>query len=347
MKDDFLASTTHELRTPLHGIMGITESLADGTLGPVNEEQKENLELVRSCADQLNGLVGEILDFSKIRAGKVDLILERFSLADVIGSVVSLLRMHAETKGIAVTLDTGALPPVSADKNRVRQVLLNLVGNAIKYTEHGSVAVKAETGESGTVRVTVSDTGPGISTADMARIWRPFDRGGDADTRGTGGTGLGLAIAREIVEMHGGSIDAQSKPGEGSTFSFVLPVEPDVTAIAKFRSLRTEVSEYRGVGLKSVPGSLSPAPDETPGEHGIDHGVRVKSSTASILAVDDDPVNLKVLENLCRVAGYSLTTASNGPEALEFTHRPGIRPHTPGPYAAGHERIRFMQQDPL
>ncbi|HPN14213.1 MAG TPA: ATP-binding protein [Spirochaetota bacterium] len=318
MKNDFLATTTHELRTPLHGIMGITESIADGTLGPVNEEQKENLELVKSCADQLNGLVGEILDFSKIRAGKVDLILERFSPGDVIGSVVSLLRMHAESKGIGITLDAGALPHVSADKNRIRQVLLNLVGNAVKYTERGAVTVKAEPEGARAIRVTVSDTGPGISPKDMGRIWSPFDRGGDADTRGTSGTGLGLAIAKEIVELHGGSIDAQSKPGEGSTFSFVLPVEPDITAIAKFPSVRTGVPEYREVEIKSVPGSLSPSPDEGAGEPEIEPGVRVKSSTASILAVDDDPVNLKVLENLCRVAGYRLITAPNGPEALQL-----------------------------
>ena len=310
MKDDFLATTTHELRTPLHGIMGITESLADGTLGPVNPEQKENLDLVRNSAAQLNGLVSEILDFSKIRAGKVDLIIERFYPGDVIGSVVSLLRTQAHSKGLHLDMDSGTLPTVAADKNRVRQVLLNLVGNAIKYTEQGTVTVKAETEGARAIRVTVSDTGPGISPEDMGRIWSPFDRGGDVDSRRAGGTGLGLAIAREIVEMHGGSIRAESEPGKGSSFSFVLPLEPDITAIAKHRA---EVPEYREVTVKSVPGSLPVSSDEDMPEH---PGVRATHTTASLLAVDDDPVNLKVLENLCRMAGYTLTTASTGPEAL-------------------------------
>jgi two-component system, sensor histidine kinase ChiS len=314
MKDDFLATTTHELRTPLHGIMGITDSLADGTLGPVNPEQKENLDLVRNSASQLNGLVSEILDFSKIRSGKVDLIIERFSLGDVIGSVVSLLRNQAHDKGIHIAMDTGTLPPVSADKNRVRQVLMNLVGNAIKFTEQGAVTVKAETEGARAIRVTVSDTGPGISPVDLGRIWSPFDRGGDVDSRMAGGTGLGLAIAKEIVEMHGGSIQADSAPGKGSSFSFVLPLEPDVTAIDKYRAHRAEVPEYIDVTLKSVPGTLTAAPEVHAGEP----GVRITHSTASILAVDDDPVNLKVIENLCRMAGYTLSTASTGPEVLKI-----------------------------
>jgi two-component system, sensor histidine kinase ChiS len=314
MKDDFLATTTHELRTPLHGIMGITESLADGTLGPINQEQKENLELVRSSAAQLNGLVSEILDFSKIRAGKVDLIIERFSPGDVISSAVSLLKKQAQDKGLELDLVIGTLPPLAADKNRLRQVLLNLLGNAIKYTEAGSILVKAEPEGVRAIRVTVSDTGPGISPEDMGRIWSPFDRGGDVDSRRAGGTGLGLAIAKEIVERHGGSISVDSAPGKGSSFSFVLPLEPDVMAIAKQQTGVTGVSEYREVLIKSVPGTLPAAPVKDAPEP----GVRVTHTTARILAVDDDQVNLKVLENLCRMAGYTLTTVATGAEALKL-----------------------------
>ena len=226
MKDDFLATTSHELRTPLHGIMGLTETLVDGSLGPVNEAQKENLDIIRSGASHLNSMVGEILDFSKLRAGKADLILEWTRVEEIAATVASLMGPSAAQKGIGISVEGKNAPEINADRNRLRQVIINLVGNAVKFTEKGSVTVTVEPGDRGGVRVTVRDEGPGIDAKDLQRIWNPFVQAEDPDTRSAGGTGLGLPITKYLVELHGGTIRAVSEKGKGSVFIFELPATP-------------------------------------------------------------------------------------------------------------------------
>ncbi|MBP7737515.1 MAG: sensor histidine kinase [Spirochaetes bacterium] len=232
MKDDFLATTTHELRTPLHGIMGIAESMETGALGDLNARQKENLELIRSSAMRLNGLVNSILDFSKLRAGKADLFLEEVSIGDLVSSALSLLKPSAQEKGLELRSEIGDLPMIKADRNRLYQIIFNLAGNAIKFTDTGSVVVKATTGD-GHARVCVTDTGPGIAPEDLGRIWSPFTQAESAETRHTVGTGLGLAITKYLVELHGGRIWAESEPGKGSVFCFELPLEPPAAGIER------------------------------------------------------------------------------------------------------------------
>ncbi|TFH62053.1 MAG: response regulator, partial [Gemmatimonadales bacterium] len=303
MKDDFLATTSHELRTPLHGIIGLTESLEEGTLGEVNDTQRESLELIRGSAERLNGLVSSILDFSKLRAGKADLIIEEMDMGDAVKSVVSLMKPAAKDRPLEFVTDLAPLPAIWADRNRVYQVLLNLVGNAIKFSPEGTITLRTSGGD-GMVRVEVADTGPGIEKGDLERIWTPFVQAEEPDTRKTGGTGLGLAISKQLVELHGGRIWVESEKGKGSSFIFELPIEARVTGIVRERP--------------GAPESPIPAQAESELTAALK---KTRHTSAVILAVDDDFVNLKILEHLCTSAGYRLITATSGPAGLEIIEK--------------------------
>ncbi|OHD69603.1 MAG: hypothetical protein A2W19_00940 [Spirochaetes bacterium RBG_16_49_21] len=312
LKDDFLATTTHELRTPLHGIMGLAENLASGSFGGLNSQQTENLSLIMTSAERLNNLVSSMLDFSKIRAGKVDLLIEELSLPDLITSVISLLKKTAEDKGITCTIDCASLPKIKADRNRVYQVLVNLIGNAIKFTLRGNITVCASLADNDAVRVAISDTGVGIDRESLGRIWKPFVQAEDPDTRSAGGSGLGLAITKHLVEMHGGRIWAESEKGKGSTFAFELPLNAKSVSIKKTRLLDPEELYHVSVSVLPAASSTGPAPERP---------IKTKYPSATLLAVDDDLINMKVLENICRSAGYNLLTAATGPEALTLIER--------------------------
>jgi len=325
MKDDFLSTTTHELRTPLHGIMGIAESLVDGSLGDMTMRQKESLDLIRLSAGRLNGLVTSILDFSKLRAGRADLFIDDVALGEVITSVISLLEASAKGKAIEFRTDIGPLPKIRADRNRIYQVLINLVGNAVKFTERGTVTVRASLAGTDTVRVEVEDTGPGIAPEDLAGLWNPFTRGGDADTRRAGGTGLGLAITKNLVELHGGTIRVQSEPGKGSVFIFEIPVKARMAGIDRAKAPQydlylpdTAVPAPAADTSAAAETVEAPVEDEETGNEEWTEPVAARRDAPVILAVDDDPVNLKVIENLCRPRGYLLFTAEDGPSALRM-----------------------------
>ncbi len=310
MKDDFLATTTHELRTPLHGIIGIAESLSDGSMGGTNARQKENLDLIISSASRLNDLVTSILDFSKLRAGRADLYIEELSLGDIINSAVSLMQPVAREKNIALTAEIGEVPRIKADRNRTYQVMLNLLGNAIKFTERGSITVKAGAADKGGVRVSVADTGIGIGDEDMARIWSPFTQAEAAEKRTADGTGLGLAITKHLVELHGGAIWAESEKGTGSVFTFELPSEPPGAGIT-----------MKTYGGRAVAGDVSGLQAAKPDAIEFNITVNPSVAKATILAVDDDPVGLKILENLCSSCGHRLITTATGPAALDIIER--------------------------
>ncbi len=319
MKDDFLATTSHEFRTPLHGIIGLSESIADGSLGPVNEEQLESIGLIRQSASQLNRLVSDILDFSRLNAGRADLLIREMDLGSAIKTVISLIRPTVRDIEVRITDVIEDIPKIRADPDRVRQILMNLVGNAVKFTDRGTVTVRARRHGDDMVAVTVEDTGPGISGKDMERIFSPFERAADPDTQKAGGAGLGLAISKRLVELHGGTVTAESRIGEGSAFTFTLPVRPVIRGIEKTSSAEFPM---RG-GMSETALMQGLAENEFP-DPGIFQEIMPARSQAVILAVDDDPVNLKVLGALCARAGHKIVTAADGPEALQKIQDTGI-----------------------
>jgi len=223
-KSQFLANMSHELRTPLNAILGYTELMADGAYGEPSEKMVGILQRLEANGKHLLGLINDVLDLSKIEAGQLELELSDYSIQDVAQTVRSTLEPLAADKKLAFKVEVAPqLPSGHGDGRRLTQVLINLVGNAIKFTDAGEVVIKAEA-NNGAFHVSVRDTGPGISAADQAKLFQEFQQADNAITRKKGGTGLGLAISKRIIEMHGGKIWVESQPGQGSTFTFTLPV---------------------------------------------------------------------------------------------------------------------------
>jgi signal transduction histidine kinase len=223
-KSQFLANMSHELRTPLNAILGYTELLTDGIYGELPEKQRGVLDRVQANGRHLLGLINDVLDLSKIEAGQLKLALEDYAMPSVVQSVVAATESLAAAKGLKlVTSVVNGLPPGRGDERRLAQVLLNLVGNAIKFTEQGSVEIRAAT-HAGHFELAVADTGPGISPEDQLLIFEEFQQVDNTSTRKKGGTGLGLAISRRIVELHGGRLSVESDLGKGSTFHVRLPI---------------------------------------------------------------------------------------------------------------------------
>jgi signal transduction histidine kinase/HAMP domain-containing protein/putative methionine-R-sulfoxide reductase with GAF domain len=223
-KSQFLANMSHELRTPMNAVLGYTDLILDGIFGDVPEAIRETLERVKSNGQHLLGLINDVLDLSRIEAGQLTLSLGDYAMGEVVHAVASAVESLAAGKKLAlkamVPID---LPPGRGDERRLTQVLMNLVGNAIKFTDAGHVSIEARETD-GSFLVAVSDTGPGISAADQQRIFEEFQQVDSSSTRKKGGSGLGLAISKRIVELHGGRLWVESAPGQGSTFYFTVPL---------------------------------------------------------------------------------------------------------------------------
>ena len=222
-KSDFLASMSHELRTPLNAIIGFSQVLREGMVGEVNEKQRDYLDDILSSGNHLLSLINDVLDLSKVEAGQVELEVAPFSLRDALESGVVMVRERATTDGVQITVaDSSDVNIVDGDERRVRQVIFNLLSNAVKFTPAGgSVDVHAAQ-VNGEVQVSVADTGPGIASKDLERIFEEFQQT-EAGLEQREGTGLGLALSKRLVELHGGRIWVESQVGEGSTFVFTLP----------------------------------------------------------------------------------------------------------------------------
>jgi signal transduction histidine kinase len=222
-KSQFLANMSHELRTPLNAILGYTELIADGVYGETPEKVQATVQRIITNGRHLLGLINDVLDLSKIEAGQLTLSLADYSMKDVVHSVYGAVEPLAAEKKLNFKAEIA--PDMSAglgDERRLTQVLLNLVGNAIKFTDAGEVVIKASQND-GVFSVAVCDTGPGISETDQSKLFQEFQQADSSTTKKKGGTGLGLAISKKIIEMHGGRIWLESEVGKGSTFAFTVP----------------------------------------------------------------------------------------------------------------------------
>jgi signal transduction histidine kinase len=229
MKDDFIGTVSHELRTPLTAIKGFIELVAEGDAGPVNDTQREFLQIAARNSDKLGVLINDLIDMNLIESQRLEVRLSPLNLATVLDDVASTFRTMAHTKGLVFREEIPSLPQVQGDSARLVQVFSNLVSNAIKYTPSGEVGILAAVTPAG-VEVTVHDTGIGLSREEHSQLFSRFFRGQNSVVTEAGGTGLGLVIAKAIIGRHHGTIEVDSSPGEGSRFRVTLPVwMPDAT----------------------------------------------------------------------------------------------------------------------
>jgi signal transduction histidine kinase len=318
LKDEFLANTSHELRTPLNGIIGLADMLEEEP--QFDDRAKANLRLIASSGRRLANLVNDILDFSKLKQNELVLQKARTDLAPIAEAVVALARPQIGKKPVTITNEVpGDLAPVYGDPNRIQQILFNLVGNAVKFTEAGSVRINAEAGESD-VRVHVVDTGIGISADALGRIFESFQQGDGSTARKYGGTGLGLAVTKQLVEAHGGEILVASELGKGSRFTVVLPrstardsvVAPAPKPAPAPPAPAASVAKI-ALAAPKVPAAVEvTAPAPAPIER-----VKVDTSKGRVLVVDDEPVNREVLLQLLTQRGYEVELAEDGVEGVE------------------------------
>jgi two-component system sensor histidine kinase ChiS len=307
LKDEFLANTSHELRTPLNGIIGIGQSMLDGAVGPLSDEQRQNLAMIVASGRRLGNLVNDLLDFSRLRHEELELRCRPTDLNALADLVVTVSRALVGKRPLRLfnRMDPG-VPLVEADEDRVQQILFNLVGNAVKFTPAGTVEVSARADEDW-LEVSVTDTGIGIARERFSSIFDSFSQGDGSAIREQGGTGLGLAITRRLVELHGGSMGVQSEPGQGSCFTFSLPLSRTTRAmLAPPDEADTEVSRVLA-DVRLAPAGVTTQPTS-----------RAAGSGYHVLVVDDEPVNVQALVNYLSLANYQVATAATGQEALDF-----------------------------
>ncbi|REK71896.1 ATP-binding protein [Paenibacillus paeoniae] len=314
LKDQFLANTSHELRTPLHGIMNIAETIVTKEKEIGNMNSMKEMELLIQISRRMSHMLGDLLDVARLKEHRIQLELEPLRVQSVVPGVIAMLSFMMEGKPIKLHNHIpSSTPIVIADEKRLVQVLYNLLHNALKYTEEGSITISAETRDE-LLMIHISDTGVGMDEETQARIFLPYEQGayGMSDGRGIG---LGLSISKQLVELHGGTLTVRSEIGKGSVFSFYLPLAKE-SAAANAQDIDHPYSGAIDAGAAYAAAARSSSNDSVPASTESLPPL-LGGGKVHILAVDDDPVNLSVLAGILSAEPYQLTVAHSAREALE------------------------------
>jgi len=323
LKDEFLANTTHELRTPLHGIIGLAQSLIEGAAGDLTSPVKSNLTMIVASAKRLAALVNDLLDFSKLKHEKLELQLKPVGIRELVEIVFTISQPLVAHKPLQLINQLDAqLPLVTADENRLQQILYNLIENAIKFTEQGRIVISAQVNHP-FLQISVSDTGMGMTTDQLNHLRESISSDEPIEAtivREYEGAGLGLAITKQLVKLHGGHLWVTSQLGAGATFSFSLPV----AQISAPDADHNDSPQWSAVLTESF---------LDPGLIALDQDLLIKTQCAisiatghfKILVVEDEVVNLQLLNNYLSLQDYTVVLASSGVEALELINA-GLKP---------------------
>ncbi|WP_339801374.1 ATP-binding protein [Paenibacillus sp. FSL R5-0744] len=302
-KDDFLANTSHELKNPLHSIINIAETVLDSERDSLMHQNASNLELLITVGRRMSLLINDLLDQSQLRESNIQLQLRNVPIQSVAVGVLDMLKFLTEGKHITLISEIpDSFPSIVADEKRLIQILFNLLQNAVKYTSVGSVRVHADI-HKGVARIHITDTGIGMNEETQLRAFQPYEQGDSSVTAISGGIGLGLSICKQLVELHGGEISVKSSLGKGSTFTFTMPLSD--SNIQKFNLEFSTVTEYTDK-LSHI--RLS--------EFNTTSATSTDGRRPKILAVDDDPVNLKILTSVLSIKDYEMVTVTSGIDAL-------------------------------
>lgn len=298
LKSQFLSTMSHELRTPMNAIIGYAHLLLDGLDGPLSDEQTADIDQIARSADQLLNLINDVLDLSKIEAGKVELTREPVDLTQLVAQVCNSVRPQATTKGLRLVTDVqDDLPPLEGDLTRLRQILLNLAGNAVKFTASGQVGLTVRAVNQ-MIEIAVSDTGIGISPDALAFIFDEFRQADGSTTRRFGGTGLGLAIARKLARLHGGDITVESQVGDGSVFTLSLPT------VERVSTATLESPRRPGDAISLI---VAPS-DEVP--------LLTVPRSSTVLLIEDDPAFVNLVRRTLEPRGIKVVQSGRGADGL-------------------------------
>ncbi|MBO9597148.1 MAG: response regulator, partial [Cohnella sp.] len=309
LKDDFLANTSHELRNPLHSILNIAQTVMESGKHALDSKNVQNMELLMAVGRRMSLLLNDLLDVASLKENRIRLRPSSLRIQSVASGVFDMLHFMTEGKRIRFwNRIPDAFPPVLADEQRLVQILFNLLHNAVKFTHEGIVAVNAEV-KSGKARILIEDTGVGMDDETRRRIFHPYEQAESGVTAMEGGLGLGLSICKQLVELHGGTLEVESVPGQGSVFSFTLDI---VDPLSSQEIAATESDPVWEMPIREMAGSEGNVTASI---------VENAAGRRRIMLIDDDSVNVKVMGNLLTMEGYDIVTASSGTEALSLLER--------------------------